>query len=376
LATPACRLVGAMSVPDLTERLVRHIRAHGPMTIAAYMAVALHDPDCGYYARRNPLGACGDFVTAPEISQIFGELIGLWSTDLWRLMGSPNPVILAELGPGRGTLMADFLRATRHVDGLHEALRAYLVEASPLLRETQRQTLKGIEPVWVSSFDEVPDGPLLLVANEFIDALPIRQLVRGRTHWAERMVATDASSRLAFADGPESRALSLLVPSALRDAGPGAVVEICPAAATLATILAERLARQPGAALFIDYGYAEGSPGNTLTAISAHRGASVLDRPGEADLSAHVDFAAFAETARTAGAAVHGPVTQSAFLTALGAEARLAALLRNADFAQCGALETGLRRLIDPQEMGTLFKVLAVTSPGIPAPAGFGGEPC
>lgn len=365
-----------MTAPDLTDRLIRHIRAHGPMTIAAYMAMALHDPEAGYYAGRNPLGAAGDFVTAPEISQIFGELIGLWCADLWQLLGSPDPVILAELGPGQGTLMADFLRATRRVAGFREALRLHLVEASPLLRETQRQALKGIKPVWISNFDEVPDGPLLLVANEFLDALPIRQLVRGRAYWAERMVAANPSGGLTFTDGPESRGLSLLVPPALRGAEPGEIAEICPAATTLAAALAERLARQLGAALFIDYGYAEASPGNTLTAISAHRGADVLDRPGEADLSAHVDFGAFAAAARAAGAAVHGPVTQRTFLTRLGAEARLAALLRRADPAQRTALETGLRRLLDPQEMGTLFNVLAVTSPGLPAPAGFGGEPC
>jgi NADH dehydrogenase [ubiquinone] 1 alpha subcomplex assembly factor 7 len=365
-----------MKVSPLTERLVRHIRTHGPMTVAAYMAVALHDPQAGYYARRNPLGAAGDFVTAPEISQIFGELIGLWCAGLWQRMGSPNPVVLAELGPGRGTLMADFLRATRRIAGFYEALRLYLVEASSLLRETQRQSLNDIKPVWVSSLEEVPEGPLLLVANEFLDALPIRQLVRGRAHWAERVVAADESGRLVFAEGPGNPALSLLAPPDRRDAAPGAIVEICPAAATLAAALAERLARHPGAALFIDYGYAGEPPGDTLTAISVHRGADVLGEPGSADLSTHVDFAAFAAAAREAGAAVHGPVTQRAFLAALGAEARLEALLRQAAPARSGALETGLRRLIDPQEMGTLFKVLAVTSPGLPAPAGFGEERC
>jgi NADH dehydrogenase [ubiquinone] 1 alpha subcomplex assembly factor 7 len=365
-----------MKVPDLAERLARHIRAHGPMTIAAYMAVALHDPKAGYYARRNPLGAAGDFVTAPEISQIFGELIGLWCADLWRRMGSPDPVVLAELGPGRGTLMADFLRASRRAAGFREALRLHLVEASPLLRETQRQSLRDIGPAWVSSFDEVPEGPLLLVANEFLDALPIRQLVRGRVHWAERMVGASDSGRLDFVDGPESAALTLLVPAARRDSPPGVVVEIRPPAAALAAALAERLNKHPGAALFIDYGYAGGSPGDTLTAIGAHRAADVLGRPGEVDLSAHVDFAAFAAAAREAGATVHGPATQCAFLTALGAATRLEALLQNANPAQSHAVESGLRRLIDPQEMGTLFKVLAVTSPGVPAPTGFGGERC
>lgn len=346
------------------------------MTVAAYMTVALHDPDFGYYAHRNPLGARGDFVTAPEISQIFGELMGLWCADSWQQMGSPNPVIVAELGPGRGTLMADFLRAAARVPGFGDALRLYLVEASPLLREAQRQALPGIAPVWATSFHELPDGPLLLIANEFLDALPIRQLVRGREHWAERLIAADAAGRLAFAKGAESPALSLLVPPARRSGATGTVVEICPAAAALAAELAERLSRQPGAALFVDYGYAEAAPGDTLTAIAAHRGADVLGKPGAADLSAHVDFAGFATAARDAGAAVHGPVTQRDFLLSLGAEARLAALLRQAKPAQRRALESGLQRLIDPQEMGTLFKVLAVTSPGLPAPAGFGVEPC
>lgn len=361
---------------DLAERLVRHIRAHGPMTVAAYMAMALHDPRAGYYARRDPIGAAGDFVTAPEISQIFGELIGLWCADLWRRMGSPVPVILAELGPGRGTLMADMLRATRRIGGFHDALHLHLVEASPLLRERQRQKLPGFASVWIASVDDLPDGPLLLVANEFLDALPIRQLVRGRTHWMERLVATDKSGQLVFADSPESPALSLLVPPRRRDEPQGAVVEIGSAAIALAGALAERFARHPGAALFVDYGYAATSPGDTLTAISAHRAAAVLDRPGAADLSTHVDFTAFAEAARAGGATVYGPVTQRDFLAALGAEARLAALARNADPAQRDALKIGLRRLIDPHEMGTLFKVLALTTPGMPAPSGFGGEQC
>jgi len=360
-----------VSAPGLAARLVRHIHAHGPLTIAAYMAMTLHDPAAGYYATRQPLGAAGDFTTAPEISQIFGELIGLWCADLWQRMGRPDPVLVAELGPGRGTLMADFLRAAAGVSGFRQAIRLYLVEASPVLREEQRRRLAGADPVWVSSPDEVPEGPLLLVANEFLDALPIRQLVRGRRHWAERLVAADAADRLVFAEGPESPALSLLVTPDRRDAPPGTVVEICPAAAVLAAALAERLARDLGAALFIDYGYSSKIPGPTLSAISGHRAAGILDAPGAADLSAHVDFSALAAAARAGGAAIHGPATQGDFFASLGAEARLAALLRRAAPAQRAPLEAGLKRLIDPAEMGTLFKALAMMSPGLPAPAGF-----
>jgi NADH dehydrogenase [ubiquinone] 1 alpha subcomplex assembly factor 7 len=355
----------------LRDRLVRHIRAQGPMTIAAFMAMALHDPKAGYYARRQPLGAAGDFTTAPEISQIFGELIGVWCADLWQRMGRPDPMIVAELGPGRGVLMADFLRTAAGVSGFREAIRLVMVEASPVLREKQRQRLADADPLWVASLDEAPDGPMLLVANEFLDALPIRQLVKGKQEWAERLVAVDAAGALCLADGPESPALSLLAPPSRRNAPPGTIAEICPAAVTLAAAVAGRLRRQPGAALFIDYGYVGAAPGATLAAIENHQATGILDRPGSADLSAHVDFAAFAEAARAGGANVDGPMPQGRFLAALGAEARLAALCRCATPPQREALATGLRRLIDPAEMGTLFKALALTSPGLPAPSGF-----
>jgi NADH dehydrogenase [ubiquinone] 1 alpha subcomplex assembly factor 7 len=361
-----------VSEPDLGARLVRHIRAHGPITVAAFMAMALHDPAGGYYAHRQPLGAAGDFVTAPEVSQIFGELIGLWCADLWRRMGRPDPVVVAELGPGRGVLMADFLRAASGVPGFREAVRLVLVEASPVLRAEQRHRLAAFDPVWVTGLDELSEGPLLLVANEFLDALPIRQLVRGRKDWAERLVAADAAGALCFADSPESPALSLLAPPGRRQAAPGAVVEICPGAATVAAALAERFRRWPGAALFIDYGYGGGAPGATLAAVGKHRAAGVLDRPGSVDLSAHIDFAALAEAARATGAEVYGPVPQGRFLGSLGAAERCAALFRRADPAQQEILASGLRRLIDPAEMGTLFKALAMTSAGLPAPEGFG----
>ncbi|HWB50611.1 MAG TPA: SAM-dependent methyltransferase [Stellaceae bacterium] len=362
---------GGLKFGGLKKRLSRHIRAHGPLTVAAFMAMALHDPRDGYYARRQPLGAAGDFTTAPEISQIFGELIGLWCADLWQRMGRPDPVVIAELGPGRGVLMADFLRAAAGVDGFRQAVRLHLVEASERLRVEQSRRLAAAAPVWCTDIAGLPEGPLLLVANEFLDALPVRQLVRGRAHWAERLLGLDADGELCFVLGPESAALDLLVPTGRRHADPGAIVELCPAAAALAAALAERLGRAPGAALFIDYGYGDGAPRSTLAAIEAHHPVGILDAPGAADLSAHVDFAAFAAAARAAGGRIYGPVPQGRFLAALGAEARLAALLRRAGAGQRAALETGLRRLIDPAEMGTLFKVLAITSPGLPAPAGF-----
>ena len=356
---------------DLTARIAGRIRREGPLSVAAFMAMALHDRLDGYYARHDPLGGAGDFITAPEISQIFGELIGLWCADLWRHIGQPDPVILAELGPGSGALLEDFLRAAATLPEFRRALDLYLVEASPVLRARQQRRLGSLGAQFALSIDALPQGPLLLVANEFLDALPIRQLVRGRVAWAERVVTLDDQDGLVFADGSENPALSLLVPPALRVAPQGTIVEICPAAAALGAALGERLATQPGAALFVDYGYFPSAAGATLAALSRHAATAVLDEPGSADLSAHVDFAAFAAAARAAGAIVHGPVAQGRFLAALGAGARLAALTARASATQRAALESGLERLIDPAQMGNLFKALALTSPGLPAPAGF-----
>jgi len=356
---------------EIADKIVRRIRAEGPLTVAAYMAMSLHDPEGGYYARRGPIGAAGDFTTAPEISQIFGELIGLWCAELWDRIGRPYPVILAELGPGRGVLMSDLLRAAGTVPEFRRALRIVLVEASPVLRAEQERRLRQAQPAWVTHVEELPDGPMLMVANEFLDALPIRQFVRGTEQWSERMVGVDPEDHLVFVDGPESPAASLLVPDSLRQSSPGTVVEICPAALALAGALGSRLARQPGATLFIDYGYFPTAPGSTLHALQHHRPVSALATPGTADLSAHVDFAAFAEAAWAAGAEIYGPISQGRFLTVLGAGLRLATLSARAAPAQRLSLETGVRRLLDPGEMGDLFKVVALVSPGLASPAGF-----
>jgi NADH dehydrogenase [ubiquinone] 1 alpha subcomplex assembly factor 7 len=356
---------------ELSEKIVRRIRAEGPLTVAAYMAMALHDPAGGYYVTRKPIGTAGDFTTAPEISQIFGELIGLWCAALWDRMGRPDPIVLAELGPGRGVLMSDLLRAAGTVAEFRRALRIFLVEASPVLRREQEERLYEARPTWVARADELPEGPLLLVANEFLDALPIQQFVRGAGGWSERLVGVDPEDRLVFVDGPESPAASLLVPTGLRQSPPGTIAEICPSALALADMLGVRLAREPGVALFVDYGYFPAAPGPTLSALHRHRAVSTLAAPGTADLSAHVDFAAFAEAARAAGAETYGPIGQGRFLAALGAGLRLAALTARATPAQQRSLESGIKRLLDPDEMGNLFKALALVSPGLPEPAGF-----
>jgi NADH dehydrogenase [ubiquinone] 1 alpha subcomplex assembly factor 7 len=357
---------------DLAGHIGRRIRADGPLSVAAFMAMALHDSAQGYYARRQTIGAEGDFTTAPEISQIFGELVGLWCALYWEEIGRPDPVALAELGPGRGTLAVDLLRAAAAAPEFRRALRLYLIEASPRLRIEQAQRLASATPVWLRRADELPPGPMLLVANEFLDALPIRQFVRLGSGWAERLVTLDGAGELTFADGPESPAAALLVPERLRrSAAPGSVVELCPAALALAAYLGRRFVREPGAALFIDYGYFPSRPGSTLRALRRHRPAAVLSRPGTADLSAHVDFAAIAEAARAGGAEIHGPVAQGRFLAALGATARLEALCARASPTQRRVLESGLARLLDPAAMGENFKVMAVTTPGLAPPIGF-----
>ncbi len=364
-----------MTRAGLKEKIARRIRAEGPPSVAAYMAMALYDLELGYYATKRPIGAVGDFITAPEISQIFGELIGVWCALIWDGMGRPDRVILAELGPGSGALLADLLRAANAFPKFRRALRLHLIEVSPILRAEQQRRLGIKDATWLARLEELPEGPLLVVANEFLDALPIRQLVRGARDWAERMVTLDQRDRLIFASGPENSVLSLLIPPALRESAlPGAVFEICPAALNVAATLGARLTRAPGAALFIDYGRIASAVGASLRAVSGHNPADPLAAPGSADLSADVDFAAIAEAASAAGVDIHGPVPQGDFLQALGARARLATLGARASPEQRNRLESGLDRLVHPEQMGNLFKVLAFTSRRLPAPAGFDAQ--
>jgi NADH dehydrogenase [ubiquinone] 1 alpha subcomplex assembly factor 7 len=356
----------------LADKIARRIRREGPLSLAAYMAMALHDPELGYYAEHQPIGAGGDFITAPEISQVFGELIGLWCALAWEQFGRPDPVFLAELGPGSGVLASDLLRAASALPEFRRSLRLHLVETSPVLRIAQQRRLGFAQPVWLGRVEELPAGPVLIVANEFLDALPIRQFVRGHRHWSERMVALDREGRLVLADGPENPLLSLLVPEALRDTTePGAVFEFCPSVLALGTVLGARFKRNPGAALFIDYGYFPSRAGPTLRALSRHQPVDPLSSPGSADLSAHVDFAVFADAASAAGSDVYGPVPQGRFLAALGAGERLAALSQRATSTQRQQLESGVERLLDPAQMGDLFKALALVSPSLPTPFGF-----
>jgi len=342
---------------NLAERFRRLIRTDGPMPVARFMG----ESNAQYYASRDPLGAGGDFVTASEISQIFGELAGLWLADLWDRAGQPG-VCYAELGPGRGTLAADALRAMARA-GLRPAV--HLVEGSPALRAIQAAAIP--RAAFHDDAGSLPEqSPLLLLANEFLDALPIRQFVRGAAGWRERMVALDGE-HFVFVAGHQP--VDAAVPAALADAAPGTILETCPGAAAVVGEIAQRLARQGGAALFVDYGYLASRTGSTLQAVRAHRKVDALANPGEADLTAHVDFAVLAEIARAAGCAVH-TATQGDWLRAMGIELRAAALARAAPAAAAG-IAVAVERLTAADQMGELFKVMALIAPDWPAPAGF-----
>jgi len=345
----------------LAAVFARLIATTGPISIAHYMAEA----NARYYASRDPLGAAGDFVTAPEISQMFGELIGLWLADIWQRAGSPEGICYVELGPGRGTLARDALRAASRAGLVPDV---HFVETSPALRAVQRAAHP--EAVWHHDLSGLPgDLPLLVVANEFLDALPVRQLVRTAGGWRERMVGLDAEG--AFIPVAGTRPMDAAVPAGFAEAGKGAIVETSPAAATVVQEVAGRLAAQGGAALFIDYGYAEPQLGSTLQAGRAHRKVDVFAEPGEADLTAHVDFATLAEVAEQAGARWLGTSGQGAWLRALGIDARAGSLARAAPHA-AEAIEAAMMRLTAPAEMGTLFKVMGLAAPGWPDGAGLG----
>jgi len=341
----------------LARRLARLIRATGPITIAQYMAEA----NAAYYREGTPFGALGDFVTAPEISQMFGELVGLWCAEVWRAMGSPVPAMLVELGPGRGTLMADARRALGVLPAAQAALQPWLVETSPRLRAAQAAVVPAAR--WRERLEDVPDGPAILVANEFFDALPIHQFVRTEAGWCERLVAADESDALRPMVASRPVPLDVTAPV-------GAVHEVDAAGAALAGLIAARLQAHGGAALIVDYG--GGAPGDTLQAVRRHRKEPPFLHPGEADLSAHVDFAALAAAARKAGAAVHGPICQADFLDALGLRARAARLAARASPAQATAIDGQVARLTDPHGMGSLFQAMTITHPALPAPPGFG----
>jgi SAM-dependent MidA family methyltransferase len=335
------------------------------------MMLALHDPEHGVYASRNAIGRTGDFITAPEISQMFGELLGLWILEVWRQQDRPKKIKLVELGPGRGTLMRDVLKAARLDAGFLAALDVVLIEASPTLKTVQAQTLKDSPtPVrWSSRAGDSFEGtPLFLIANEFFDALPIRQYVKTEQGWHERMVIA-SEDELDFALAPMA-VPGLAMPESRGPADAGAVYEISPASTALAEEIAGHIAQQGGAALIVDYGHAGTGFGETLQAIAQHKTAQVLAAPGTADISAHVDFTELTQAALRGGAKAFGPVAQGAFLESLGIAHRAEQLTKK-NPAQAGTIESALQRLTASDQMGNLFKALAILPPNVPPPPGF-----
>lgn len=343
---------------SLTDRLARAITLAGPIPVSKFMAAANAD----YYARESVIGAAGDFVTAPEISQMFGELIGAWAADLWDRAGQPD-VAYVELGPGRGTLAADALRVMAKA-GLKPAV--HFVETSPRLRMLQGERVAGA--TWHDDLTTVPEHlPLIVVANEFFDALPIEQLVRRGDGWVRRLVACQDTLFLPIAGNPVP---DDVVPEHLRDAAPGSIIESSPAGVQAARTIAGRLVAQGGAALIVDYGYDGPAVGDTLQAVRSHGFANPFDRPGEVDLSAHVDFAVLGAAAVATGASIHGPVPQRDFLGQLGIATRAASLAHGAPH-RAEDITLAHQRLTAPDAMGTLFRAMALTGGGWPQPAGF-----
>ena len=356
---------------DLLDIIKAEITADGPITVARYMELALAHPEYGYYKKQDPFGEDGDFITAPEISQMFGEMIGLWMAVVWQAMGQPDPLNVVEIGPGRGTLMADALRAAQSMTDFDDAVRLWLVETSPALREKQKHALVPtmMMPAWRDRFEEVGSGPLVVIGNEFFDALPIHQYERADDGWRERLVGlNDEGDQLEFTLS-EDRVDSSVIPEDLRNSTPpGGLFEHQPTSVDVMEKIAKRVVQYGGAALFFDYGHGEHGVGETLQALKNHQFADVLKNPGDADLTAHVDFQQLAEAARATGAEVLGPVPQGAFLERLGMRQRADMLMMNASPEQMTEVDEAYKRLTDGEQMGALFKVIAVVPPGFGVP--------
>ncbi len=363
----------ADEISPLEAEIRRLIGIAGPMPIAQYMRLCLTHPQYGYYINRDPFGAGGDFITAPEISQMFGEIVGLWLASVWQQLGAPENIRLIELGPGRGTMLIDAVRAAKAVPGFQAAIVLHLVEISPALQKVQERRLEslGLPVLWHSALEEVPAGPCLIVANEFIDALPIHQAVKQKDGWHESAVVIGADGALAIGAMREPLAhFEATLPRGLRQSPEGSIYEWRPDAVTLEI---GRRVRKDGAALLIDYGHAWYGLGETLQAVAGHTFADPLRSPGEVDLTAHVDFQALAQAAESIGGRVHGPVAQRDWLRRLGIDQRAAALKAHAPYGKSTEIDQALSRLTasGARGMGELCKVLAIADPKLDQLPGF-----
>jgi NADH dehydrogenase [ubiquinone] 1 alpha subcomplex assembly factor 7 len=357
----------------LEREIRRLIGIAGPIPVAEYMRLCLTHPQHGYYVTRDPFGAGGDFITAPEISQMFGELVGLWLASVWQQMGAPANVRLIELGPGRGTMLLDALRAARTVNGFQRAVVLHLVEVSPALQRMQERRLEplGLPVLWHSALEEVPAGPCLIVANEFIDALPVNQAVKLNDGWHERVVEIGADGKLAIgaAQAPLSH-FEATLPRGLRLSPAGSIYEWRADAVALEI---GRRVRSDGAALIIDYGHAWYGLGETLQAVSKHAFSDPLLTPGQIDLTAHVDFEALGQRAESMGARIHGPISQRDWLRRLGIDERAAALKTHTPYGKAVEIDQALSRLTagGAKGMGELCKVMAISDPKLDQLPGF-----
>ncbi len=357
----------------IEKHLADLIEQQGPISVATFMSVVLGDPEHGYYSAQRPFGTEGDFITAPEVSQTFGELVGLWCAQSWLDAGQPASFNFVELGPGRGILMADALRAIGQVvPAFLDAAEIHLVETSERLRDEQKSRLPS-DVTWHERFDDLPGRPMLLIANEFFDVLPIRQYTKTTSGWRERCVSVER------ADGPPSFSFVSGIPiaeptsSASAVARVGDVIENSPASAALVTEISQTIVRYGGAALVVDYGYASSGTGDTLQAVRDHKFHPVLSDIGTADVTAHVNFSDLGQAARLAGAQVWGPIAQGDFLKRLGIHERSEVLGRGKSEDLAKSIKADVDRLTAPEQMGTLFKVLAITDTTGWQPAGFEG---
>ncbi|MEQ1943279.1 class I SAM-dependent methyltransferase [Mesorhizobium sp. VNQ89] len=350
----------------LGEKIARLIRAAGPISVADYMAMCLFDPDDGYYTTREPFGAKGDFITAPEVSQMFGELVAVWLVQAWEAIGRPAQVTLAEIGPGRGTLMKDIVRTVGRIAPDLAANATFgLIEASPRLTEVQRQTVgqSGVSITWHATPATLRDQPLLIVGNEIFDALPFRQFVKADAKWLERAIGLDQQGQFHFGIGAATLGSDAL-PSEAASAPDGSIFEIAPPREALMAEIVERLARYGGAGIFFDYGHLEPGLGDTFQAVRRHRSEGLFDNPGQADLTSHVDFSALADVASAHGLAAH-TTTQGEFLLGMGLLERAGRLGQDSDATGREQISADVERLAGPDQMGRLFKVLKVLPQGV-----------
>jgi NADH dehydrogenase [ubiquinone] 1 alpha subcomplex assembly factor 7 len=345
---------------NLAARIAKQIEISGSISVAEFMQVANE----AYYAKGDPLGAKGDFITAPEVSQMFGELIGIWLTDLWIRAGRPQDCKYVELGPGRGTLAADALRSMKQFDFAPEV---YFVETSAALREMQARAVPDAN--FLSNVGDLPfDVPMFIIANEFFDALPVRQLIATHAGWRERVVVRDRGTK--FMATPGMTAMDELVPADFRNAPSPTIYETCPAASSIMYELAGRISEQGGAMLIADYGYTLPGIGSTLQAVRAHEFADPFENPGEHDLTAHVNFVELGNLARMRQLHVSGPIEQGVWLKALGIDSRLQVLAAKQP-ERTDELSAARDRLVEATGMGSLFKILAISNPDWPIPEGF-----